>query len=88
MTPMKSIPATAGQEAFRQELIQLCRRHMVEDTAEALLAIAAQAVGQMIAMQDARRYDSAMVMALVSENMMSGNKHAVEAAIAEAGGRQ
>jgi hypothetical protein len=88
MTPLKSIPPTAGQETFRQELIQLCHRHMAEDTAEALLAVAAQAVGQMIAIQDARRYDSAMIMALVTENMMAGNKHAIEATIAEAGGRQ
>ncbi|WP_319499310.1 hypothetical protein [uncultured Cohaesibacter sp.] len=45
---------------------------------ERMLAVAAYTVGQIIAMQDQRKFTSESVMALVSENIEAGNRDAVE----------
>lgn len=71
------VAPTKDQERFRQELLALCQKHNADNGADTLLAIAAYAVGQLIAMQDQRRFTSATLMKLVSENIEAGNQFVI-----------
>jgi len=73
---------------FRQDLLALVRRHMVDNTPEEMLAVAAFAVGQLMAHQDPRRCSTEELKSLVAENIVAGNRVQVGAIIASAGGRQ
>jgi len=50
-----------------------------------LLAIAAQVVGQLIALQDQRKYSVPQVMGLVHRNIELGNKSALELVVMPGG---
>lgn len=64
--------------AFRTELIELLNRHYGSLPSEHMLAVASHMVGQMIAMQDQRRFTSSAIMELVTRNIEAGNQHAVQ----------
>jgi hypothetical protein len=52
-----------------------------------LLAVSAQLVGQMIAMQDQRRVSPAQAMAIVEANLEIGNASAIERLASDVAGR-
>lgn len=78
---MKSHAITPQIEAFRSEMLVLLNKHFGSLPSEHMLAVASHMVGQMIAMQDQRRFTSATIMELVSRNIEAGNRIAVEALI-------
>lgn len=60
------------------ELIALVRRHADKMTALELLAVAANMLGKLIAMQDQRYVSSDRALAIVRENINLGNKQALQ----------
>jgi hypothetical protein len=74
---VKFIHPRPEHEVAYQDIIALVARHANEVSAEELLAIAANAVGKMMALQDQTRFTPAMVTELVLENMQRGNKQAI-----------
>lgn len=81
----KSIEPNKYHTGFMNEMKRAMRKHGKNLTAEELLAIAAQLVGNLIALQDQRKYTSEMVMQIVSENIMIGNDTAVQGLMNEQG---
>jgi uncharacterized protein (DUF3084 family) len=74
--PTKRMP-NERHLAFREDLIALLRKY--DDLrADEMLGVAAYFVGQLIALQDQRVFDSASVMQLVTQNIQAGNQQAVE----------
>ena len=71
--PMKRIEPTAADRALRDDIMALIKRHLTPDTPERVLAIAAQVVGQCIALQDQRTMTSEMVWRIVGDNIEAGN---------------
>lgn len=78
---MKSVAITPQIEAFRSELLKLLDKHFGHLPSEHMLAVTSHMVGQMIAMQDQRRFTAATIMELVSRNIEAGNQNAVEALV-------
>ena len=74
---MKASDPTDADRKLRREILDLIGRHMQPDTQERALAIAAQIVGQFIAVQDQRRMTPDMAMEIVYANMQSGNRQIV-----------
>jgi hypothetical protein len=68
---------TPQQLAFRNALLETFRKHGAEMDASELLAVASHFVGQLIALQDQRRFTSATVMELVTRNVEQGNQDAI-----------
>jgi hypothetical protein len=71
---------------FRKALEQSIREGGLELTAEEILAILSHFVGQVIALQDQTKYTTDMVMKLVTENIQTGNREAVNSLLAHTGG--
>lgn len=76
--PMKKHATTDADKALHADIAALCKRHLTPDTSERVLAVAAQVVGQVLAMQDQRKFTSEMAMQIVIENIQVGNRHALE----------
>lgn len=75
--PTKAVVPNQRQAQFRLDLIELLRKY--EDLpADQILSMAAYFVGQLVALQDQRIFDSAKVMQLVAENIQAGNQQAIE----------
>ena len=70
--------AKAQHEVVYQELADLVRRHANEMTALEVLAIVANMVGKLIAMQDQRKISPAMALKIVGENIEYGNQQALD----------
>lgn len=75
---MKSKPPTVNMDVFRTELLELLRKHSGRLDSSEMLALLAYTIGQMIAMMDARVWNSEMIMAMISKNIETGNQHAIE----------
>ncbi len=71
--PMKSSPPTEADRALHDDITALIKRHLTPDTSERVLAIAAQVVGQVLAMQDQRRMTADMAMQIIQTNIETGN---------------
>ena len=69
---------TPQMKGFREGLIELLRAHSGNLDASEMLAIAAYTVGQMVAMQDARKWTPEAAMELVAKNIELGNAHAID----------
>lgn len=82
----KSIDPNEKHLKFRKALEGALREGGAELQADEILAITAHLVGQLIALQDQRKYDSEMVMALVTENIQQGNCEAIANLLNETGG--
>lgn len=82
----KVIQPTAEHERLRLALCSCIRRKAPDMPAEDILAIFCQLVGQLIAMQDQRRFTSESIMALVSANIEMGNQHALDNLLNETAG--
>lgn len=70
--------AKREHEVVYQELVALVNRHARHLTATEVLAIAANMVGKLVALQDQRTTTPDMAMAIVAENLQSGNREVLE----------
>lgn len=77
---------TAEHTAFRDEALDLLRRHCGHLPAEEVLAVAAQMVGQIMAMQDQRTMTVERAAEIVWHNIEAGNAAAVDELVNKAGG--
>jgi hypothetical protein len=66
-------PTKPRHEMFYQDLCKLMRRYDALP-AEEILAIAANMVGKILAMQDQRRITPAMGLEIISRNIEEGNR--------------
>lgn len=73
----RTVEPTALHHAFRDELVELLRKHTSELDAKEVLAIAAHTVGQIIAMQDQRTMTIEIAMEIVARNIEIGNGDAL-----------
>ena len=71
------VKPTAAHIAFRNDAIELLRKHAGALDAKDMLALSAHLVGQIVAMQDQRTVTPAMAMDIVSRNIGVGNLVAV-----------
>jgi hypothetical protein len=65
-------------EVAFQELVQLVSKHADKITAVELLAVAANMLGKLVALQDQREFSPTMVMEIIAKNIEHGNKQALE----------
>jgi hypothetical protein len=66
--------ARPEHEATYQELCALVQRHAAQLTPQEILAVAANIVGKLIALQDQRTTTPEMAMTIVAENIEYGNQ--------------
>jgi hypothetical protein len=71
------IVADPKYEVAYQGLMDLLKKHADEMTALEMLAVAANMVGKLIAMQDQRKVSSDMAMDVVARNLEIGNRQAL-----------
>lgn len=72
--PMKNIAPTKADQALRDDIMALIKRHLHPDTSERVLAIASQVVGQCLALQDQRKMTKDMAFEIVMANIELGNQ--------------
>ncbi len=70
--------AKPEHEVAYQDLVALVRKHAHELTAMELLAVAANMLGKLVAMQDQRTVMPAIAMALVAKNVEMGNQQVLD----------
>lgn len=70
---MKPSPPTEADRALHADIAALIKRHLTPDTAERVLAIASQVVGQVLALQDQRTMTREMAMQVVMSNIETAN---------------
>lgn len=83
---MKVHVAKPEHEICYQDMAAFLRRHEKLTPLE-ILAIAANMVGKLVAMQDQRKVTPEMAMQVVSLNIEAGNKTVIEALATQSGGR-
>lgn len=71
--PTRLIAASAEHESFRRALLNVFKDFQGMGSIEQL-AILSSLVGQLVAMQDQRRYTAEALMELVASNIELGNK--------------
>lgn len=72
------VKPTALHQEFRNDLLDLLRKHAGLLDAQELLALAAHVVGQIVAVQDKDTMSTARAMEIVSKNIEQGNSEALE----------
>lgn len=82
----KPIKPNAQHLAFRKALEAAIAHHGQDLDAAELLAITANLVGQLIALQDQRCMTPSMAMHLVRTNIEAGNQQAVNSLLFQGGG--
>lgn len=75
---MKTKQPTIDHKAFREDMIAVMNKHAGALDAAEMLALAAYTTGQIMAMQDARKYTAALALEIVSKNIEAGNAQAIE----------
>ena len=65
--------------AFRSDLLALLDKHAGKLDASEMLALAAHAIGQIVAFQDQRKMTPDMALSLISRNIEQGNREAMNA---------
>lgn len=70
--------AKPEHEATYQELIALVTRHAIGLTAAEILAIGANMVGKLVAMQDQKTMTPSMAMEIVARNVQVGNQQVLD----------
>ena len=78
--------AKPEHEVAYQELAELAGRHAAKVNADELLAIAANMVGKLIALQDQRTVTPVMAMEIVARNIEIGNQQAMAQVLGEPDG--
>lgn len=79
LLPLKVVDPSHAHKAFYADFAEMMKKHLADEPAEVVLAIASYVVGQIIAMQDQRRITPDMAMQIVSRNIEAGNTHAIQA---------
>lgn len=72
------VNAKPEHEVVYQDLVKLVTKHADKISPLEMLAIAANMLGKMIAMQDQRTITPAQAMEIVSQNIEFGNKEILE----------
>lgn len=62
---------------FRDDLIEVLRKHGERLSAQEMLALASHLVGQLIAMQDKRAMTREMALGIVGQNIELGNQEVI-----------
>jgi Asp-tRNA(Asn)/Glu-tRNA(Gln) amidotransferase B subunit len=70
--------AKPEHEAAYQDLCQLVNRHASKLTSLELLAVAANMLGKLIALQDQRTISPSQAMEIVAQNIEHGNKQVLD----------
>lgn len=78
MTKTKQVVAGAAHRAFFDDVMKLTKEKYADTPAIELLAIFANTLGKMIALQDPMRYTNELVMKLVADNIEAGNAEAIK----------
>lgn len=68
---------TPAMEAFRDDLLALLNKYAGALDALEMMALAAYTTGQIMAMQDARKWTPALAMEVVAKNLEAGNAQAI-----------
>lgn len=82
----KSVAPNLKHLRYRKALENAIAQGGADLQAEELLAITVHFVGQLIAMQDRRRFTSDAVMTLVTGNIQQGNQEVLNKLLTETGG--
>lgn len=69
--------ANPEHEIAYQDLVALVRKHAEHLSSMEMLAIAANMLGKLCALQDQRQFTPAMVMEIVVQNVEEGNRQAI-----------
>jgi len=83
---MKSFMANEHHNKLKDDLAAVLKKHGEHLSPQEILAIAAQVVGMIVALQDQRTMTPDMAMELVARNIQSGNKAAIEQSLGEVKG--
>jgi len=75
---MRRIEPTAAHRAFRDDMIEVLRKHGASLASWELLALSAHLTGQIIALQDQRTMSPEAAMNIVAENIEKGNKEVID----------
>lgn len=78
--------AKPEHEVAYQDLAALLARHADKMSAEEVLAIAANMVGKLVAMQDQRKFTPAAAMEIVDRNIELGNQQVIDELRTKTGG--
>jgi hypothetical protein len=70
--------AKPEHEAAYQDICKLVSKHADKLSAQELLAVAANMLGKLVAMQDQRVMSPAMAMEIVVQNLEHGNKTVID----------
>ena len=70
--------AKPEHEVAYQNICQLINKHAGELTSQELLAVAANMLGKLIALQDQRAISPAKAMEIIAQNIEHGNKQVLE----------
>lgn len=73
----KTKAPTPQMEAFRNDLLAVLNKHAGALDASEMMALAAYTTGQIMAMQDARRWTPELAMEVVAKNLEAGNAQAI-----------
>ena len=88
-TPMKTVDPSARHVALRDAVMNLLKAELAKGDmpSDEVLALMSYVVGQLVAMQDQRRYTPDAAMDLVNVNLLRGNADAVSALLRAPTGR-
>jgi len=84
--PMKIFTPTAADQALHLDICALINRHLTPDTPDRFLAIAAQVVGQALALQDQRKMTKEMAFEIILTNIEMGNQAVISQLMNSTGG--
>lgn len=82
---MRHIKPTPQHKAFRDELIAAIKKHSHLRPDE-MLAVASYFVGQLVAMQDQRKFSPEAAMQIVASNIDAGNQYVIAELAGASGG--
>lgn len=74
----KSRPPKPEETAFMEEIKDLLAKHGQTMTADQMLGVASVLVGQLVALQDQRKWNPVEVMQFVGMNIEIGNAMAIQ----------
>lgn len=72
--PMHVINPSAADKLLREEILALVRRHLIPNTAERILAVSSQVVGQVLALQNPVTLGKDAAIAVIMANIEKGNQ--------------
>lgn len=75
--PMKSFGPNDADKALHADITALIKRHLTPDTQHRVLAIAAQVVGQVLALQD-QRIPTDVHFQVILRNIEEGNQRVID----------